>query len=206
MFRRTKDNRQVAVAADPYALARDRATDRSNATDRASLGLEDDLTLNLGRQVTDERRFFTKAGTPGRSWSEPFRPQGRRLDVMPEPAIAPGSIARNIRYPQNAIAVPGFFNVAANQPDLPPPGPAPAAIEPSRVDEYYLSSTFLGIADSPPWVVAGLERPQPGLQPFQSPATVQGQPSSGWPVISPEIPSFGSRVPLRRPRNLVAAA
>ena len=202
MFR-TKDNKQVAVPADPYALRRDRSTDQSNATDRAALGLEDDLSLNLGRQVTDEARFFTKAGFPGRFREGRVIVQAVDGNYSPEPAIGPGSIARNIRYPQNGIAVGGYFSWAANDLELPPPGPVPEATDPSRVDEYYLSSLFLGLPDSAPWVVAGYDRPQPGLAGFQSPATVMGQPGTGWPVIAPEIPSYGSRVPLRRPRNLV---
>jgi hypothetical protein len=122
------------------------------------------------------------------------------------PAISPGTIARNIRYQQNGIASPGFFSWAANQPDLPPPGPVPAALEPSRVDEYYLSSLALGLPDSAPWVVAGHERPQPGPDGFQSRPGIMGQPSTGWPVVSPSIPSYGSRVPLLRPRTLIGAA
>lgn len=206
MIRRHGDA-QVPVPADPLALPRDRATDQSNEVDRASLGLEEDLTLDLGRQFATVRgRTATRTGRPG-LWREgPTVIQERRLDVQPEPSIAPGSIARNIRYPQNAIAAPGFFSWAANAPDLPPPGPAPAALEPSRVDEYYLSSLFLGLPDSAPWVVAGHERPQPGLEPFQSRPGVMGQPGSGWPVVAPEIPSYGSRVPLLRPRTLIGSA
>lgn len=200
------DGTQVPVPADPLALPRDRATDQSNQVDRAALGLEADLTLNLGRQETDRRRFVTRAGRPGR-----FR-EGRVIMLSPDgnfspmPAIGAGSIARNVRYPQNAIASPGYFSWAANQPDLPPPGPQPAATEPTRVDEYYLSSLFLGLPDSAPWVVAGETRPQPGLAGFQSKPGVMGQPGTGWPVLAPQIPSYGSRVPLLRPRTLVGSS
>ena len=194
------------VAADPYALPRDRATDRSDADVWASLGLEEvPGGPNLGDQVTDPGRFLSRTKRPAR-WREGRTVmQERRLDVQPMPAIGPGSIARNVRYPQDGIASPGYFSWAANAPDLPAPGPVPAALEPSRVDEYYLSSLWLGQADPAPWVVAGFERPQPGLEGFQSRAGVQGQPSTGWPVLAPEIPSYGARVPLLRPRGLVGS-
>ncbi len=202
---RTKDNRNVPVAADPYALARDRATDQSNDVTRATLGLEDNPTLNLGEQVaTQPGRVETTVGRPGRWREGPVVMQERRLDVMPMPAIGEGTINRNIRYPQNATPVPAYFSWAANR-QIVDSGVEPAAIEPSRVDEYYLSSTWLGITDPAAWVVTG-DRPQPGLEPFQSRPGIMGQPSTGWPVVGPEIPSYGSRVPLLRPRTLIEGA
>lgn len=211
MFRRTKDGRTQQVGSDPLALPRDPATDRANRTDWQTLGLEERTPPpRLGRQVPTvqaaRRRAFTRSGQPGLWREQPVIVQGRRLDAMPEPQIGAGTINRNIRYPNNGIATPGFFSWAANAPDLPAPGPVAAALEPSRVDEYYMSSTFLGLPDSAAWVVAGLERPQPGLQGFQSPPGVMGQPSTGWPVLAPEVPSYGARVPLRRPRGLVTAS
>ncbi len=205
MLRRSKEGAQVPVPADPYALPRDRATDQSNAVDRASLGLEDDVSLDLGVQVTDPRRFVTRTGSPGRWREGRVLMQERNLQFYAEPAIGPGTINRNIDYPSKGQATPGFFSWAANAPDLPPPGPVPEALEPSRVSEYYMSSLWLGQADSAPWVITG-ERPQPGLSGFQSRPGVMAQAATGWPVVAPEVPSFGSRVPLRRPRTLIASA
>lgn len=205
MFR-SKGNAQLPVPADPYALARDRATDQSNDVDRASLGLEENVTLDLGSQVaTVKGRTLTRAGRPGLFREGRTVIQERRLDVEPMPAIGAGTINREITYPPDGIAVPGFFNVAANQPSLPPPGAARATLEPSRVSEYYMSSLWLGLPDSAPWVITG-ERPQPGLQGFQSRPGIQAQPGTGWPVVAPEIPSYGSRVPLLRPRTLIGSA
>ena len=208
MIRRTQDDGTAQmVAADPLALPRDPATDQSNDVVWASLGLEQSPTRpNLGRQFTDPRRFLTRTGSPGR-WREGRQivgtnPPGDR--DLPMPSIGAGTINRNIRYPQDGIPVPGLFSWAANGQQA-PAGVSAAAIEPSRVDEYYLSSTFLGLADPAPWVVAGYERPQPGLQGFQAQPTIMAQPGTGWPVLAPSIPSYGSRVPLRRPRGLVSA-
>jgi len=205
MIRRSRDDIAQQVPADPLALPRDLATDQSNETDWSALGLEQSPTRpNLGRQVTtDPTREFTRAGYPG-LWREgPVLVQERRLDEAPMPSIGAGTINRNIRYPNEGHATPGLFSWAANTLELPAGGPVPEALEPTRVDEYYMSSTWLGIQDPAPWVVAGYDRPQPGLEPFQSRPGLQAQPSTGWPVLAPEVPSYGSRVPLRRPRGLV---
>lgn len=204
MFRRTKDGRQQQFSGDPLALPRDPATDRSNETDWAALGLDGQpVRPSLGGQTaTDPGRAFTRTGMPGLWRDEPVLVQGRDLDWLPLPAISPGQVRRNIRLPQDGIPVPGFFSWAANE-QCAPAGRSQAATEPSRVDEYLLTERTLQLPDSAPWVVAGYERPQPGLEGFQSPPGVQGQPGTGWPVLAPEIPSYGSRVPLRRPRGLV---
>lgn len=202
MLRRTADGRQVGVAPDPYRLVRDRATDQSNSDDWQTIGLEDvPGGPNLGNQVTDPSRFLTPVGSPGRFRSGRVIIQERSLDTAPEPNLAPGTIRRNIIYPPYQIGVAGKFSWAANRQGELPPGRVP--LEPSRVSDYYQSTTFLGLPDPAPWAITG-DRPQPGLAPFPSRPTVQFNSGSGWPVLAPTVPSFGSRVPLRRPRTLLS--
>ncbi len=91
MLRRTPDDKQVGVPADPLALPRDRRTDQSNATDRATLGLEDDLTLNLGRQVaTDPKRTSTATGRPGLFKEGPAAAADRRRLDRPQHSLPAG--------------------------------------------------------------------------------------------------------------------
>lgn len=201
-FRRTPDGGRVAAPPDPYRIPRDRATDQSNSDDWQTLGLEDTPGgVNLGNQVTNPVRFLTKVGAPGRWRSGRVLIQERDLSAAPQPNLAPGTIRRNITYPPYQIGVSGKFSWAANRQGELPPGPVP--LEPSRIADYYQSSTFLGLPDPAPWAITG-ERPQPGLQGFQSRPTVQFNSGSGYPVLAPTVPSFGSRVPLRRPRTLLS--
>lgn len=198
-----------------FRIARDPAVDQTTPLGFASVGLADnpDPPVPLGPQTspinwgTGSRR--TPAGRPGCWQTDVFRPGSRgsngELDLnspqVPEGrgTLAPGTIRRNVQYVKNGIPGPGFFSWAANKLGF------ALGFEPARdpQDEYVVSSLFLGLADSLATVVSGSVKPAPGLEPFRAGETVQAQASTGWPVLAPQIPSFGSRVPLRRPRGLV---
>lgn len=190
-------------------LTRDPAVDGSTVERFRSVGLAGDpfpptvlgpatSELNYG---TGERE--TPAGRPGCWQTDPFRPGLRDTDHENRGTLAPGNIRRNVTYRANGVGAQGFFSWAENEPELPS-----MRLDPARPpqDEYIVSSLFLGIANSLATVVSGTAKPAPGLEPFRGGATIQAQPSTGWPVLSPQIPSFGSRIPLRRPRGLVAVS
>jgi hypothetical protein len=187
------------ILSGVYRLARDPAVDRSTRVSLESVGLADNPLppAVLGRQVT-AKSSRTPAGRPGRFITALFRPQERDLDHENRGTLAPGTIRRNVTYDVNGARGQGFFSWAANA-----IGEAVGFV-PARPpqDEYVVSSLFLQLPDSLATVVSGTIKPAPGLEPFRQRPTVQAQPSTGWPVLAPQIPSYGSRVPLRRPRGL----
>jgi hypothetical protein len=185
-----------------YRLPRDPATDATTPRGLVTVGLGGNPhePVTLGGQVDTTRRGFTDAGRPGLFRTPVFRPQERSLDVIQGTTVAPGTIRRNVRYNANGARGQGFFSWAANA-----IGEALGFV-PARPpqDEYIVSSLHLMLPDSLATVVSGTTKSAPGLEPFRERATIQAQASSGWPVEAPQIPSYGSRVPLRRPRGLVS--
>jgi hypothetical protein len=188
-----------------YRLTRDPAVDQTQPFGFAAVGLayNPDPPVVLGAQTSKlnhgsgSRR--TKVGRPGCWVTAPFAPHVRDTDHEVRGTLAPGSIRRNVDYAINGIPCASFFSWAANKLGF------AVGFEPARKpqSEYLVSSVFLGIRDSLATVVSGTVKAAPGLEPFRGGATVQAGASTGWPVIAPQIPSFGSRVPLRRPRGLV---
>jgi hypothetical protein len=192
-------------AGDPrggdYRLPRDPAVDHTTPQGFETVGLAGDPfpPVVLGSQ-TSHKSHATPAGRPGFWRLIPFRPQERSLDRLQGTTVAPGTIRRNVQYSKNGIPAPGLFSWAANLITY------ALGFEPARPpqDEYLVSSHHLMLADSLATVVSGTTKTAPGLEPFRGGATVQAGPSTGWPVVAPQIPSYGSRVPLRRPRGLVS--
>lgn len=192
-----------------YRIARDPAVDQTTPQGFATVGLagNPDPPAVLGPQTsrlndgTGSRR--TPVGRPGCWQTSVFRPGSRgsdgSLNHEERGTLAPGTIRRNVQYTKNGIPAGGFFSWAANKLVY------ALGLEPARdpQSEYVVTSLFLGLADSLATVVSGTVKAAPGLEPFRGGATVQAGASTGWPVLSPQIPSYGSRVPLRRPRGLV---
>jgi hypothetical protein len=193
------------IVGQPYRLPRDPATDQSNMLSLATLGLEGNPSppVSLGRQVTNPARFFTRKGRPARWRGQRPKVGDRVLDAMVPPQISPGTVRRNIRMPANGIQVQGFFSWAANVADF-GPSPAPGTVQNEQTDEYLVTSMALQLPDPLPTVVSETVKPAPGLEPFRPQPGIMGQQGTGWPVLQPAVPSFGSRVPLLRPRGLVA--
>ncbi len=194
------------VRGGRYRFPRDPAVDRTTPQGFANVGLagNPDPPVVLGAQTSeleagDESRR-TSAGRPGRFRLQAFRPQARDLNHERRGTLAPGTIRRNVRYPINGIPVPSFFSWAANDECV------ADSLDPARPpqDEYLVSSVHLMLPDSLATVVSGSSKPAPGLEPFRQEPTVQAGPSTGYPVVAPQIPSYGSRIPLRRPRGLVS--
>lgn len=189
-----------------FRYPRDPAVDESTAASFESVGLagNPNLPVVLGPQTselnlgTGSRR--TKVGRPGAWKTLPFTPHARDLNTERRGTLAPGTIRRNVRYKVNGSRASGFFSWAANE------LANVLGFVPARApqDEYLVSSLHLMLPDSLATVVSGTSKPAPGLEPFRGGETVQGQASTGWPVLAPQIPSYGSRIPLRRPRGLVA--
>lgn len=197
---------EAGTAGGSFRFARDPAVDQASREAFASVGLagNPDPPAPLGAQTSPLTSGgltrFTRAGRPGRFRLIPFRPQERDGNHENRGTLAPGTVRRNVRYAINGTPVPGFFSWAAN---------ALAfldVLDPARPpqDEYVVSSLFQGLPDPLPTVVSGTEKKAPGLEPFRQVPTIQAQPSTGYPVVAPQIPSYGSRVPLRRPRGLVS--
>lgn len=188
------------VAGGESRFPRDPAVDQTQPLGFATVGLADnpDPPVVLGAQ-TSRRGEQTPSGRPGRFRTIAFRPQARDLDHENRGTLAPGTIRRNVQYAINGVRGSGFFSWAANElgsafgfvPARPPQ------------DEYLVSSVHLQLPDSLATVVSGSVKAAPGLEPFRAGATVQAGASTGWPVYAPQIPSYGSRIPLRRPRGLV---
>lgn len=188
-----------------FRFSRDPAVDQTTPQGFATVGLagNPDPPAPLGAQSSDVEAGgespLTRTGRPGRFRLLPFRPQSRDLDHENRGTLAPGTIRRNVRYPINGIPAPSFFSWAANALGI------VDSLDPARPpqDEYLVSSAHLQLPDSLATVVSGTAKPAPGLEPFRSAPTVQAGASTGYPVIAPQVPSYGSRVPLRRPRGLV---
>lgn len=193
-------------ASRVFRFSRDPAVDHSTPQGYASVGLagNPDPPTTLGAQSSElsagsSTPGRTRAGRPGRFVTALFNPRSRDLSREERGTLAPGTIRRNIRYPINGIPVPGLFSWAANEPCV------ADTLDPTRPpqDEYLVSSVHLQLPDSLATVVSGTTKRAPGLEPFRGGATIQAGPSTGYPVVAPQIPSYGSRVPLRRPRGLV---
>lgn len=197
---------EAGTAGGSFRFPRDPAVDHATPAALATVGLagNPDPPVSLGAQSSPLtaggmlRR--TDVGRPGRFRLVPFRPQVRDTDHEERGTLAPGTIRRNVRYAINGIPVPSFFSWAAND------RPTIETLDPARPpqDEYLVSSLHLHLPDSLATVVSGSSKPAPGLEPFRQRPTIQAQASTGYPVVAPQIPSYGSRVPLRRPRGLVA--
>ena len=184
---------------------RDPAVDRTTPQGFATVGLagNPDPPTTLGAQSSDltaqGQPKETAVRRPGLFRLVPFRPKERDLNHENRGTLAPGTIRRNVRYPINGIPVPSFFSWAANEECV------CDSLDPARPpqDEYLVSSAHLQLPDSLATVVSGTVKRAPGLEPFRQAPTIQAGPSTGYPVIAPQVPSYGSRVPLRRPRGLV---
>jgi hypothetical protein len=198
--RHEPDRNAAGVEGGDYRLPRDPAVDSTTPNGFANVGLagNPDAPVVLGRQ-TSTRGQETPVGRPGRFHTLAFRPQARNLNREQRGTLAPGTIRRNVEYAINGMRGIGFFSWAANELGN-TLGFAPA--RPPQ-DEYLVSSLHLQLPDSLATVVSETQKPAPGLEPFRQNATVQAGASTGWPVLAPQIPSYGSRVPLRRPRGLV---
>ena len=184
-----------------FRLPRDPAVDHATPAQLETVGLagNPNLPVVLGAQ-TSRKDAATPVGRPGKIRTPVFRPGSRDLDHENRGTLAPGTIRRNVQYNVNGARGQGFFSWAANA-----IGEALGFV-PARApqSEYVISSLHLQLPDSLATVVSKTAKPAPGLEPFRSGATVQAGPSSGYPVLAPQIPSYGSRVPLRRPRGLVS--
>jgi hypothetical protein len=188
------------VPPDPLALPRDPATDKSNRTDRQTVGLQDEPTVNLGAQVaTNRSRFRTPVGRPG-FWGGAGRLilQARRLDVAAPLAVGAGTIRRELDWPVREVGATGYMSWAANETGDLRRG---RFHQVTAAHDYYVSSDWI-----PPnfdqWPVTGHKPALPAdWRPLPS---VMADLSTGWPVLAPTVPSFGARVPLRRPRGVVS--
>lgn len=188
----------------PFRLPRDPATDGTSPAGFETVGLDGDPypRVVLGRQVESGARDFSRAGRPARFRSGIVRVQARNLGAELRPACSPGTIRRNVLYPGNGLG-PTVFDPVTNT--FVESRSKPSDLQPPQ-DEYLVSSLALGLSDPLATVVSGTIKPDPGLQDTYRTSTIQAQPSSGRPVIAPQIPSYGSRVPLLRPRGLVTVA
>jgi hypothetical protein len=202
----------------PYQLRRDPTTDRGNLTDLATVGLayRDPATLTLvptpgaeaesigGRQIGIVATV-TSVGRPALLHTLPFRVLQPRApnDAGPGPILAPGTIRRNVAWPLNGGGGLSGFSSTAN---MRTGGPG-RAFQVTKVMEYVLSSLFLrsGGGLSLAWPVAGV-KPLIGQGPDATHRHRMVAAASGWPVVAPSVPSFSSRVPLLRPRNLVSTS
>lgn len=193
------------VVGQPYRLPRDLSADGSTIATLEAIGVAGNPAQPavLGPQVTDERRFFSRVGRPAQWRGARAKVAERDSDAMVPRGIAAGTIRRNVRYAENQVPVQAFYSWSDNDPSYGPNTLDPLAK--TSVDEYIVSSTFRSLEDSLPTVVSGTAKRAPGLEPFRPTPGIMGQPGTGWPVLQPAIPSFGSRIRLLRPRGLVAA-
>jgi hypothetical protein len=196
-----------------YAIPTDPSTDRTNLVGLESVGLArrdpqtgqvldgaaELATHPLGLQ-TRPGVTLTPAGRPG------FARTGNlttvvepRLDRVSLPAIAPGTIRRNVDWPIEGGGGRGLFSSTANE-----GGGGPGrAFQVTAVSEYFLSTLRMMLPRSLSWVVTGAKPliPEgPDGQHYHSELAA----ASGWPVVQPVVPSYASRVPLLRPRSLVS--
>ncbi len=190
-------------------LPRDPATDQSNPETWATLEpVAPDGTLAripLGRASRTTSARDPKTGRPAFYDSEPVLVQARseNAGLIPR-AISPGTIRRNVVWPVEEIGSRSPFSWASNQ--SPPDGGR--FFQVTGVAEYIISSLALQLARPLSWVVAGVK---PGI-PDGADAALQSarfrgyQQGSGWPVVAPSIPSYGSRVPLLRPSGLASTS
>lgn len=197
-----------------YRLRRDQATDRGNLTDLATVGLafRDPQTLalvptpgalaeSLGGLQVGVVPSRTRVGRPALRFTVPFVPvqPAAPNDAGPGPILGPGTVRRNVEWPLIGGGGRGGFSSTAND----RPGGPGRGFQLTKVGEYLISSLFLRVGGglSLSWPVAGV-KPLIGEGPDASHRHRMAARASGWPVVAPSVPSFSSRVPLLRPRNL----
>lgn len=196
--------------SSPYALPRDRATDRSNLVDLQTIGLAArdpqtgllvpvDPAWNMGRQVGVDDGLDGKTGRPDGARQDPIVVQARDPDAAPPVAFAPGSIRRNVTWPAEGNGGKGQFSWASNQAS--DPG---APFQVTGVAEYVISSLHLQLSRALSWVVAGVKPAIPAGPAGQHGTGQVLRAATGWPVVAPQVPSYSARVPLLRPRDLVS--
>lgn len=197
-------------------LPRDRATDQSNLEVWRTLGFAatDPQTgelvattqppPNLGRQTRTTPVTDPKTGRPDFYRPEPILVQERNLRALAPKAIGPGTIRRNVVFPlgggnSGSGGTRSLYSCAGSA-----SGDAPRLFEPSNPAEYIVSSVHLQLSRPLAWVVAG-RKPSIPDGPHGQHAHISAARATGFPVVAPNVPSFGSRVPLLRPPSLVQA-
>lgn len=178
-------------------LPRDPATDRSNAQNWQDMGQGQPVPLGRSRRLTAQVDSRTRR--PVRWRNTPVRVQARNLSQAAPVRLAPGTIRRNVVFPTRGHGGRGLFSWTANRSE-PNPGRPFQVTNPAR---YLVSSLHLGLAAPLKWPILGAKPPVPEGPQGQRLRRMAG-PSTGWPVVAPTVPSFGSRVPLLRPRGLVS--
>lgn len=184
----------------------DQGTDRSTLVDLQTVGLatRDPKTgelvrapgLSVGR-MTATGPALSKVDRPDQWVNPQVRVQARQLNRDAGGVLAPGTVRRNVAWPVRQNGGRGLFSSAANM----AAGPGGRAFKATGVTEYLVSSLHLMLARPLSWVVAGVKPLIPEGPTGQTPS-IQLSAASGWPVLAPQIPSYGSRVPLLRPRGL----
>ncbi len=203
---------QPLIEATP-PLPRDRATDKSNILVWETLGLavRDPQTgelvpstppPNLGQQTRTTPVTDDVTGRPDFYKPERVIVQARNLRALAPKAIGPGTIRRNVTWPLGGgpIGSGGLRSLYSEAGSA--SGDAPRLFEPSNPAEYVASSVHLQLARPLPTVVAG-RKPSIPDGPSGSHTGVVHSHSTGWPVVAPNVPSFGSRVAPIRPQALV---
>ena len=196
----------MKAEAAPWLLPRDPATDQSRPVDWQTFEpVNPDGTLArfpLGGQVRTTSLRSKRTGRPSRFRVRPVLVQAVDPRVQVPRAISPGTIRRNVVWPTEEVGATGLFSAAANT----HPEGHPRFFQVTGVAEYIISSLALQLSRPLSWVTAGAKP----LLPDGTDAAVQVrrfrgfQQASGWPVVAPSVPSYGSRVPLLRPRGLVS--
>jgi hypothetical protein len=191
--------------ASPYLLPRDPATDRSNPETWATIEpVNPDGTLAripLGRQRSVETGLDPKTGRPARFRSRPVMVQARDLRAAAPVSVSPGTVRRNVVWPVRENGAQGLFSWAGNR-----NSGGGRFFQVTGVAEYLISSLALQLSRPLSWVVAG-QKPAIPTGPDQTAQMrrFRGfQQGTGWPVVAPNVPSYGSRVPLLRPSSLVS--
>ncbi len=209
MARRTA---QALIEATP-PLPRDRATDKSNLIVWQTLGLavRDPQTgelasstppPNLGRQTRTTAVVDDKTGRPDFYKPERVIVQARNLRALAPKAIGPGTIRRNVTFPLGGGPIGSGGSRSLYSAAGSASGDAPKLFEPSNPAEYIASSVHLQLARPLPTVVAGAKPSIPD-GPSGQHTGISAAHSTGWPVVAPNVPSFGSRVAPIRPQSLV---
>lgn len=199
------------LISTPPPLPRDPATDQSTLVDRQAIGLAvtdpetgvlvETVKVSLGRS-TRTTSMLTKTGRPGFWKSRPFIVQARNLSAAAPVAFAPGTLRGNTIGPIVGLPSRGLYDRVTLQ-AASPAGP-PVGL--TGVVGYLLSSLHLMLARPNPAVVSGQANANVTPGPAGQHAHVMGAPASGFPVIAPRIPSYGSRIPLLRPPTLITNA
>ena len=130
----------------------------------------------------------------------PVLVQARDLGRTQGGTVNPGTVRRNVSYPIAGGGGTGFFSWATNR-----AYGGGKAFQPTSSPRYLVTSFFLGLSSPRKWPITGPKPPIPDGPDGQR-LRQMAEPSTGWPVIAPTVPSFGSRVPLLRPRGLVSSS